>query len=527
MVPSGGKAVLTSSICKGKLMSTTSHSYDFIVVGAGTAGCVIASRLTADPSARVLLLEAGSATPPPASAHPPMWPTMIGSSADWGESTTVQAATGSAVRLVRGRGIGGSSATNGMMFVRGHRSSYAAWENVGAKSWGFDDLLPYFKRSETAVGGDPALRGDNGPMRVTTIDPPHPVIAAGLNAAIQCGYRKANDISGGLEVGFGPNYQTIAHGKRLSAADAYLMPALGRPNLDFVADAMVQRLRVENGRCTGVEYSTADATSISVVCAGEVVLTTGTIGSAQLLMLSGIGPQTHLRDVGIEVTFDLPGVGANFHDHVIAPVVYRSARPIPPPHCSGHGDAIGLVQTEHADDGPDVQILLIDSTGIGLPGDDGSVVGYAITAAVILPFSRGSVRLAGPGAGTPPIIDPNYLGDERDLRTLIAALRIARQIGDASAYDEWREVEAAPGAAIDDDNALGAFAKAACQSYFHPVGTCAMGDTDMSVVDSESRVHGVSGLRIADASVMPSIPSANTAATVYAIAERAAEMITG
>jgi choline dehydrogenase len=337
-------------------VSTSQNSYDFVVVGAGTAGSVIASRLTEDPSARVLLLEAGSATPLPASATPQVWPTMIGSSADWGDSTTVQSATGSAVRLVRGRGIGGSSATNGMMFVRGHRASYAAWENVGAKSWGFDDLLPYFKRSETAVGGDPALRGDSGPMRVAAVDPLHPVIAAGLNAAVQCGYRRANDISGGLELGFGPTFQNIAGGKRLGAADAYLVPSLTRPNLEFVADAIVQRLRIENGRCTGVEYSTADGTSISVARSGEVVLAAGTIGSAQLLMLSGVGPQAHLRDVGVGVTLDLPGVGANFHDHVMAPVVYSSTRPMPP-SCSGHGDAIGLIQTEYAD-GPDVQTPL-------------------------------------------------------------------------------------------------------------------------------------------------------------------------
>jgi choline dehydrogenase len=501
-----------------------SDLYDFIVVGAGAAGSVIAGRLSEEPSARVLLLEAGSATPLPASAVPPLWPTMIGSSADWGDSTIVQSATGTSVRLVRGRGIGGSSATNGMVFLRGHRTSYDKWADVGAKSWGYDDLLPYFKRSETAVGGDSALRGDSGPMRVAEIDPLHPVIAAGLDAVVECGYRRATDIGGGLETGFGPTFQAVADGKRVSAADAYLAPSLSRPNLEFVADATVHRLRIENGRCIGVEYSAADGTSISVACAGEVVLAAGTIGSAQLLMLSGVGPQAHLRDVGVEVMLDLPGVGANFHDHVMAPVVYSAARPMPPSH-SGHAEAVGLLQTEYADNGPDLQLLFVDSTGIGLPGDDGSVVGYVIAAAVMEPLSRGSVLLSGPDASAPPIIDPNYFGDDRDLRTLITGLRLAREIGGASAYDPWRSAEAAPGPAVDDDDALRNFVKAAYQSYFHPVGTCAMGNTPASVVDNELRVHGMNGLRVADASIMPSIPSANTVATVYAIAERAAELI--
>jgi choline dehydrogenase len=363
-------------------------------------------------------------------------------------------------------------------------------------------------------------------MQIAEADPLHPIIAAGLIAAVQCGYRRAKDISAGQEVGLGPAFPNIVDGKRLSAADAYLLPALSRPNLEFVAGATVHRLRIENGRCTGVEYSAAGTTSISVACSGEVVLAAGTIGSAQLLMLSGVGPQQHLRDVGVGVTLDLPGVGSNFHDHVMAPVVYSAARPMPPSR-SAHGGAIGLIQTEYAGDGPDAQLLFIDSTGIGLPGDDGSVVGYAIAAAVMLPFSRGTVRLSGPDAGAPLIVDPNYFGDERDLSTLVAALRVARRIGGASAYDLWRAAEAAPGPVADDDDALRAFAKAAYQSYFHPVGTCAMGDTNMSVVDSELRVHGISGLRIADGSVMPSIPSANTAATVYAIAERAAELIGG
>lgn len=511
-------------------MSEPSRGYDVVVVGAGTAGCVLAGRLSEQSGTRVLLLEAGGATAPPESTSPHLWPTMIGGPADWGDSTTVQTATGSAVRIVRGRGVGGSSATNGLMFVRGHRSSYADWGDVGAKNWGYDDLLRYFKRSETAVGGDPALRGDSGPLRITQTDPLHPVAVAGLDAAAQCGYRRATDISAGCEIGFGPTFNNIAGGKRQSAADAYLSPALCRPNLDVVFDATVHRLRIEHGRCSGVEYSTGDTTVTSVACSGEVLLAAGAIGSPQLLMLSGIGPAQHLRDVGVSVTLDLPGVGSNFHDHVLAPVVYRGTRPLPT-SAGGHGEAIGLIQTEYAQDGPDAQLLFIVSTGIGLPGDDGSVVGYAIAASVMRPYSRGSVRLAGPDAGLLPIVDPNYFGDERDLHTLVAALRVARTVGAASAFDSLRDAEVAPGPDTDtddhDDEILRHFVKAAYQSYFHPVGTCAMGNTEMSVVDSELRVHGISGLRVADGSVMPSIPSANTAATVYAIAERAAELIGG
>jgi choline dehydrogenase len=241
-------------------------------------------------------------------------------------------------------------------------------------------------------------------------------------------------------------------------------------------------------------------------------------------MLSGIGPEAHLRDVGIEVILDLPGVGDNLHDHLLVPLTYRSSKQIPAA-TSNHGEVIGLIQTEHADAGPDLQILVTDS-GIGvLPGLSDADPGYGMFASVMQPFSRGSVRLRRSDVDASPLIDPNYFGDDRDMQTILTGLRLIREIGQASALDGWRGDEVAPGADIDDDDALRAYVKKSFRTYFHLVGTCAIGTSEMSVVDNELRVHGIDGLRVADGSVMPSIPSSNTNATVYAIAERAAEII--
>jgi choline dehydrogenase len=232
---------------------------------------------------------------------PPAWPALQGTSADWADTTVVQTATGTAMTWPRGRALGGSSAINGLNFVRGHRGSYDAWVKAGATGWGFDDLLPYFRRSEHTTGRDPAVRGDRGPLTVGPASPGHPVAAAGLEAAAQAGYPRAADISGGLEEGFGWCDLNIVDGGRQSARDAYLTPALSRPNLDVITSALVHRVRLEGHRCSGVNYSVG-TTAYSVRCTGEVVLTAGTVGSAQLLLTSGIGPQSDLRSVGIDVT---------------------------------------------------------------------------------------------------------------------------------------------------------------------------------------------------------------------------------
>jgi choline dehydrogenase len=305
-------------------------------------------------------------------AVPPTWPTLMGSTADWADHTVPQhsTGTGTGVAWPRGRGLGGSSSINAMNFVRGHRASYDAWETGGAKGWGFDDLLPAFKRSEHTEGRDPALRGVGGPLTPGPAVDRHPIAQAGLQAAGQAGHPIARDISGGLEEGFGWCDLNIVEGRRQSAADAYLNPILNRPNLDVVTDALVHRVLMAGDRCHGVEYRVGSETVVAE-CNGEVVLAAGTVGTPQLLMLSGIGPADHLRDHGIEVLADLPGVGANLHDHPMCGLVYRSAQPVP--HgINNHGEVQGLLSTGIGEHGPDVQIMFVDVPlrADSLPGPD-------------------------------------------------------------------------------------------------------------------------------------------------------------
>jgi choline dehydrogenase len=504
-------------------MSAARPEYDYIVVGGGTAGSVVAARLSQDADIQVLLLEAGAGDPLEAMAIPRAWLSLLGSTAVWGDTGALNAFTGMPVPTPRGRGLGGSSSINGLNFLRAHRSSYDLWPALGAPGWGFDDLLPFFRRSETCVGGDPAVRGIGGPLIVSTPPAPTPLIAAAIDAGVELGFGRAADLSSGLEIGFGWTDFNIVDGVRQSAADAYLTPAMHRPNLDIVTDALVRRVIITSGRCTGVEYSIGGFTS-SASCKEEVVLCAGAIGSAQLLMLSGVGPADHLRAVGIEPHLELPGVGANLHDHPFATVTYSARQAVEVNLGNAPGEAVGFVRTDALLDGPDLQFVLI-SLPIPVPGLAQPEEGYSIAFSIMAPHSRGSVRLASSDADVLPVVDPNYLGDPRDIALMTEGLRIARKIGQANALQPWRGPEVHPGPDVRDTQELHEYLRHSLKCYFHYVGTCRMGADEMAVVDPQLRVRGIANLRVADASVMPAIVAANTNATVYAIAEKAADLI--
>lgn len=504
------------------------QEYDYIIVGGGTAGCVLAARLSEDVSARVLLLEAGSGESVEAMPHPRAWLSLLGGPADWGDVTPINGFTGAPVAIPRGRTLGGSSSINGMNFLRGHCSSYDAWPEQGAQGWGFEELLPHFKRSENAVGRDPSVRGVGGPLTVRPPVEPHPLITAMVDAAVELGYERGNDLSSGLEIAFGRPDANIVDGVRQSATDAYLTPALDRANLDVLTDAFARRVLISGGICNGVEYSTSHGI-VEVRCRREVIVSAGAIGSAQLLLLSGLGPADHLRSVGVEPVLDLPGVGMNFHDHPLATVSYSARQKVPIIAANPTGEGVGFIRSDPSLAGPDLQLVfgsfVIPVPDMPLPED-----GYTIVFSVMQPHSRGAVRLASADPQALPIVDPNYLADERDVALMLEGLRIARRIGNGTALNPWREYEIHPGIGVDDSDpvALRDYLRRSLRCYFHYAGSCRMGaaSDEMAVVDPQLRIRGISGLRVADASIMPSIVSANTNATVYGIAERAAALIT-
>jgi len=498
--------------------------YDYVVVGGGTAGCVLAARLSEDPRNRVLLLEAGSAEVPSEAADPAVWRTLIGSRADWDNATVAQAATGYSVPAPRGRVLGGSAAIGPGVHMRGHRIGYDMWAAHGARGWSYQELLPYFKLSEQVDGGDPRFRGNEGPMGVSVLPPANQLFEDHFEAALAAGYMPSTDLNAARQEGVGWIERTVTESGRQSAADAYLKPALGRHNLHISTRALVRRILFDpEGRCRGVEY-VEEGHVRRVHAALEVVLAAGTVGSAQLLMVSGIGPADHLRQAGVDVLVDLPGTGGNLHDHVQAAVVSSGSESALPALQQQRLTFVVALRTDPAEPQPDIHLgAFAPYHSPATPGPTAS--GYAFVVGLMTPHSRGAVRIHDGNVQTAPSIDPGCLTDPRDLDRLVEGVRRAREVAGRPEGRRWRSGELLPGPFVHDDALLRDYIRDTMMTGFDMVGTCRMGMDRMAVVDPLLRVKGVEGLRVADASVIPAIPSAPANATVLAIAERAASLI--
>ncbi len=527
--------------------------YDYVIVGAGSAGCVLANRLSESPSVNVLLLEAG----PPDTADEIHMPAALNllwqSTYDWGYRTVPQdRAAGQSVYWPRGRVVGGSSSINAMIYIRGNALDYNTWrDEYGCDGWGYHDLLPYFIRAEANSRGASVYHGGTGPLHVIDAAFKSTAPAAFVEAAVNAGATANEDFNGRVQDGVGFYQVTQYGGRRWSAADAYLHPVTGRPNLTVITDALATAVLIDSGHATGVRY--LHRGSEHVVRAGaEVILAGGAVNSPQLLMLSGIGPADHLREHDITVVADSPGVGANLSDHPVVPALWSTPRlrslseQAGPrnlvrwqfrhsgPMTTNIAQAGGFARSRAGLPAPDIQWHVLP-----VPFRDGGLADAADRAMSVLVTlvdvrSRGRITLRSTDPRHKPAIDPGYLGDRSDLDALVRGVEMAREIAANKPMKRICEAELAPGPDLRTEADLREFVRDAVTTIYHPVGTCAMnGDAQLDkgritgVVDTELRVYGVAGLRVVDASVMPVVPRGNTNAPVIALAERAADLISG
>ncbi|MCO6415645.1 choline dehydrogenase [Siccirubricoccus sp. KC 17139] len=524
-------------------------SADYVVVGAGSAGCAVAARLSEDPSVTVVLLEAGGRDRNPW-LHVPIGyaKTMYHPTLSWNLMTEPEPNLGGRrVPWPRGRTLGGSSAINGLLYVRGQHADYDHWRQLGCTGWGFEDVLPYFKRSEDQERGASALHGKGGPLAVSDLRDRNPLAESFIEAAVELGLPRNDDFNGAEQEGAGFYQTTSRNGWRCSAATAYLKPARGRPNLTVVTDAHSTGLLLEGRRAAGVKLERHGA-KLTIKAVREVILCGGAIASPHLLMLSGIGPAAHLQEMGIAVVHDLPSVGRNLQDHFQARLAYRVnqkasmntrtrtwwgkalmgaefalRRTGPLTVSAGTAGLFARVLPGSAT--PDVQFHFLPFSTSATMLELHPFPGMTLSVCQLRPESRGTITLASPDPRAKALIHANYLATETDRRCMIEGAKLGRRLAQTAALSRWVEEEIAPGpGAVSDEDWL-EWIRRTGGTIYHPSGTCRMGGDPASVVDPELRVRGIEGLRVADASIMPTVVSGNTNAPAIMIGEKCADMV--
>ncbi|WP_424965288.1 GMC family oxidoreductase [Dinoroseobacter sp. S375] len=524
---------------------------DYAIVGAGSSGCVLANRLSADPKNRVAILEAGGPDTNPW-IHIPVgyFKTMHNPSVDWCYRTEPDPGlNGRAIDWPRGKVLGGSSSLNGLLYVRGQKEDYERWRQMGNTGWGWDDVLPLFRRSEDQERGEDAYHGTGGPLSVSNMRIQRPICDAWVAAAQEAGYPFNPDYNGATQEGVGYFQLTTRDGRRCSSAVAYLKPAKKRENLNIITNALVTRIVLDGKKATGLRYRDKSGTEQTLTVKREIILSGGAINSPQILMLSGIGDPDHLKENGIEPVHSLPGVGQGLQDHLQARLVYKCNEPTlndevrspfnqarialkyamfrAGPMTMAASLATGFLKTRPEVETPDIQFHVqpwsADSPGEGVH----PFSAFTMSVCQLRPESRGSLRLNGPDPSSYVKIHPNYLSTETDCQTIVAGVNVARRIAGHAPLASKISEEFRPTAALSQDDYDGTldWARSNSVSIYHPTGTCAMRSGEGGVVGADLRVHGIGNLRVADCSIMPEIVSGNTNAPAIMIGEKASDLV--